>query len=139
MKSRYDPGFGGEIDHVVRVAINDHSVNQTMTNIYGNVWTGAVTNIGRDQHITYNVRNYGGDSSAEQFAEASPGAKLLVIVGMILAVFGIGLFMFFVVDGLSSRTPPNPVPLVPLGFGIFFCGFVLVGAGSMWAAFTRRR
>ncbi|MGW4209754.1 hypothetical protein ACWEIJ_17325 [Lentzea sp. NPDC004789] len=87
---------------------------------------------------------------------APPWVKVFVWTGALLAIAGLGVLMFGVLsppdppDPFSSRltdfpttgqlTPPSVGgPNLPLGFGLFFAGFVLTAIGALGHSTSKRR
>jgi hypothetical protein len=69
-------------------------------------------------------------------------AKTCIGIGSALAVAGLGIFFYTLFTGIPDAGEPGfgETPAgIPLAFGVFFVGFILVGIGSLGRAMSRHR
>jgi hypothetical protein len=68
--------------------------------------------------------------------------KFCIALGSLVAVSGLGVFFYTLFTVNTDLNDPNfgeTPPGIPLAFGIFFVGFVLLGIGSIGRAMSKRR
>ncbi len=98
---------------------------------------------GRDIHHN----RYGGGTDIEAFASMRGVPRVLITVGLIIAMVGFGCFMYYIVgnitleaasfesgttqSGPSESTPIPTVPWLPLGFGLFLLGACIGIVGQL--------
>jgi hypothetical protein len=109
-------------------------VFQNVTAQHGSI----VGSIGRDVHIYQ-------DAHAREAAELrSAGCltKSLLVVGILLAFSGLGIFLYGFFTWNPRPGDPNfggVPPAFAVAFGVFFTGFVLIGVSRMILGLRRRR
>ena len=99
---------------------------------------GHIQNIGGDQHV-YDL----GTSPTEDYRRAGVGTKLLIVVGVLMAVAAIGVVGFAVISSIGEEAgEPATDELkrtLPIAGGLFFGGFILVLIGNLIVGLRRRR
>jgi hypothetical protein len=73
---------------------------------------------------------------------ASGWVKTSIVLGAIFAVGGLMIFFYTLFTDMPDLGDPDfgeTPDGIPLAFGVFFVGFILMGIGSMGRAFSKRR
>ncbi len=67
----------------------------------------------------------------------NPIARALIVGGFLLCLAGLGTFFFTLIWLMMHPEAGNSVPIgIPIGFGVFFAGFVLVAVGAIYGQLT---
>lgn len=105
----------------------------------------TINNVGRDQYNEFRQRNeFYLETDPDPIFEAASGQGLprfLIVVGMLVAFTGFGLFMYeiFGTDPQESLERGGPSPLAPIGFALFVVGGIVTSIGTGMAKARRRR
>jgi hypothetical protein len=137
--ARVDPRFAAELAQIQRRL--DQLVGRQMISI-----VNAQTNV-----QALGGRAYGGGhnyalnmSDQADHSKAPSWVKVLVVVGLLIALVGFGMAfvgILSVVGSISGATqvdPPDLDEILP-GFGLFFVGIVVMVIASVGKAISRRR
>jgi hypothetical protein len=89
----------------------------------------------------------GGRSELDDFRESHPAAKLLIALGLAVALVGFAIFLIPIFQAFTDNSQPGDPGFAQgpdatpaaIGFGIMVMGIAIAGAGQMIAGFTKRR
>ncbi|HEX2273064.1 MAG TPA: FHA domain-containing protein [Acidimicrobiales bacterium] len=107
---------------------------------------GTINNVGRDQINDFRRRNeYHYELGSDPFFEVASGSgvpRALIVLGMVLAAVGFGLWMYVIFgawgDPDAALEAGGPGPLAPVGFATFAVGGILASIGAGMARARRR-
>jgi hypothetical protein len=78
--------------------------------------------------------------SQEKTLPKSPVARALLLLGGVLFLTGFGIFLFMLImlmtGGADTDSDVPPIG-IPVAFGVFFVGFVLIVVGNLYDQLTR--
>lgn len=134
---RMDPAFARALESLVQ-ELDERGGRQIVNNVRAQVNVQAIEGgmaAGRD--ITYMHVPDPSDLSG------APGwVKTSIVLGSIFAVGGLLIFFYTLFTDVPDLNDPDfgeTPDGIPLAFGVFFVGFILMGIGSMGRAFSKRR
>jgi hypothetical protein len=132
-----DPKFASDLAALV-AELDRHGGRQMINEVYAQMNVQAFDHgmaAGRDF-------NYFHAPDPTDMSGAPAWVKLCVVVGMFFAVAGLFIFGYTLFTTSNDLNDPNfgKTPAgIPLAFGVFFAGFIILGIGSMGRAMSRRR
>lgn len=86
--------------------------------------------------------NYFNVPDPTDLSTAAWWVKFCVVVGAVTAISGLFIFGYTLFTDMPDLNDPDfgeTPPGIPLAFGVFFIGFVILGIGSLGRAMSRRR
>ena len=120
----------------------DSNLRDEVTQIVGsNIQHGDTNIMTRDAVIDSTIIGRVVSSSAADHAQRlpkNPVARVVLLLGGALCLTGLGIFFFSMIT-LMAKEPgaDGDVPLgIPVAFGVFFIGFVLVAVGGVFGQLT---
>jgi hypothetical protein len=134
--ARADPALGRELSAVI-AELDRHGGRGLVNQVYAEMNVQAIGGgvaVGRDF-------TYLNAPDPSDLSDAPLWAKTCIALGFALAVAGLGIFFYTLFTGIPDAGEPGfgeTPPGIPLAFGVFFVGFILVGIGSVGRAMSRR-
>jgi len=118
-------------------ALDQHGGRQLVNNVYAQMNVQAFDHglaVGGDF-------NYFQAPDPTDISDAPAWVKLCIVVGSVLTAGGALIFGYTLFTGLPDLDDPDfgdfP-PGIPLAFGVFFAGFVVLGIASLGRAMSKR-
>jgi hypothetical protein len=86
--------------------------------------------------------NYFHAPDPTDYSNAPVWVKFCIVLGSVVGVAGLFIFGYTLFTGMPDLNDPDfgAIPAgIPLAFGVFFAGFVILGIGSIGRAMSKRR
>jgi hypothetical protein len=86
--------------------------------------------------------NYFNSPDPSDLSGAPPWVKFCIVLGAVICMTGLFIFGATLFTNVPSLDDPNfgEIPSgIPLAFGVFFLGFIILAIGSLGRAISRRR
>jgi hypothetical protein len=131
-----DAAFASELTKLVK-ALDERGGRQIINTVY------ATTNVQAFDHGVAVGRdfNYFSVPDPSDISDAPGWVKFCVGLGAALAVAGLFIFGYTLFTDMPDLDDPDfgeVPPGIPIAFGVFFAGFVVLGIGAMGRAMSRR-
>ena len=132
-----DRGFARELSGLIG-ELDRRGGRQLLNQVYADMNVQAFDHgiaVGRDF-------NYFHAPDPTDYSRAPGWVKLCVVLGSVLALAGMFIFGYTLFTGIPNPGEPgfgDTPPGIPLAFGVFFAGFVLLAIGSIGRALSRHR
>lgn len=132
-----DRGFARELAEVV-AELDRRGGRQIVNQVYAQMNVQAFDHgvaIGRDF-------NYFHAPDPSDYSDAPSWVKFCVVLGSALAAAGVFIFGYTLFTGIPDVNDPGfgeTPPGIPLAFGVFFIGFLILGIGAIGRAMSKRR
>jgi hypothetical protein len=131
-----DRDFARELADVVR-ELDDHGGRNILNQVYTQLNVQAF-----DHGTAIGNFNQFNVPDPTDYSGAPAWIKLFIVVGMLLAVAGLGIFGYTLFTENTDLNDPNFGEMPP-GFGVaaavFFAGFVILGIASLGRGLSKRR
>ena len=132
-----DQAFRAEVSRLVR-ELDQRNGRQLLNQVYANTNMQAFDNgmvVGRDF-------NYFSAPDPSDLSGAPGWVKAFLVIGALFAMGGLAIFfitLFTQIPDLGDPDFGQTPPGIPLAFGVFFVGFVLMGIASIGRSLSKRR
>jgi hypothetical protein len=135
--TRVDPTFAQQLAEVV-AALDQRGGREMVNTVYANMNVQAF-----DHGIAVGGNfNYFHAPDPSDISDAPAWVKLCIVLGSVLALGGMFIFGYTLFTDMPDLGDPDfgeTPPGIPLAFGVFFAGFVVLGIASLGRALSKRR
>ena len=135
--TRVDPTFAQQLAEVV-AALDQRGGREMVNTVYADMNVQAF-----DHGIAVGGNfNYFNAPDPSDISDAPAWVKVCIVLGSVLAVAGMFIFGYTLFTDMPDLGDPDfgeTPPGIPLAFGVFFAGFVVLGVASLGRALSKRR
>jgi hypothetical protein len=108
---------------------------------------GQINQAARDVNIrNWSESHYGQDNPLEELFRGRGAGRVLIFVGLIIALSGFAVWMSLIFSGIGAETTTNPfekhilgLPIAPVAFGAFAVGGLIAALGGAMSKAARTR